>query len=474
MRPQSSQFNGLLRLSPFDGAATILPDLASAWTVSDDGLTYTFALREGVKFHDGAPLTSDDVVATFNRVAFPPEGIVSIRQTDYQAVEGINALDPLTVEFAMKQQTALFIPALATDWAIVTREQSLVDNNMDLKRVRDYPGTGPFRFVDVVTDEKWTAERNPDYFHEGLPYLDGTEIFHAPGQQTVTLFLGGEADYAWGIAPSADASILERGLPLDFAPIPGVFAIWMNTERSPFDDVRVRKALDLVLDRAALQEVTAETSRMTTGRFAIPLTEYALSAEDLLKVPALNPDKTEAIAEAKRLMADAGYANGFGRPLDLVQRDRGREALQAQAIQELLLKHLGVETEISVRHSGVWSEDLRSGEFEMTVGAISIGIADPAAYLPQWYSSTGGQNFSRWKNQEFDDIMANLVKELDKATKDDLVRQALAVLERENPIVEIGYAVQSQSWHPYVHGIPARDQAGSNNLWKFDTVWMDR
>jgi peptide/nickel transport system substrate-binding protein len=333
------------------------------------------------------------VVATFDRVVFPTEGIVSVRQTLYSAVKEVRAIDPLTVEFLFTEPSAIFIPSIALDWSYVIRKQTLEDNNQDLRRVKDYPGTGPFIFVEYITDEKWTSERNPDYFYEGLPYLDGIEQFHAPGGQVSTLLLGGIADYGFGIAPSSDEDLRKQGVEIHVYPSPVITAFWMNTDKAPFNDVRVRRAIDLVVDRHALNEITGQISRRQVGRWAFPRTEFSLSDEDLLKLPALRLDKTENIKEAKQLMKDAGYENGFGN-IDFVQRQNPNFALLAPAVQDILKRHLGIDMEIRQVHVGVWFEDIRRGDFDFTVGAVGTAMADPAAYLPDWYGSSGKQNFS--------------------------------------------------------------------------------
>jgi len=474
IRPQSLMYNGLLRYSPFDGGKSIMADLAHKWVVSDDGLSVIFSLREGVKFHDGALLTSEDVVATYERMVFPPEGIVSVRQNLYETVTEVRALDPLTVEFVTSGPSGLLIPAIALDWSIITRKQSLDDHNQDLRRVRDYPGTGPYSFVEYLTDEKWTVERHEDYFIEGLPYLDGMEQFHARGPLVGSLLLSGIADYGFNIPPDADEDILKKGLTLAVYPTPVITGFWMNTDKSPFNDVRVRRAVDLVIDRHELLEVIGEIARGIVGRWVLPGSEYSLSTEDLLKVPSLRPDKTEAIKEAKQLMKDAGFENGFGRSIDFVQRDHPTHILLAQGAQEMMKRHLGIESTIRPVHVGVWFEDVRRGDFDFTVGAIGSALGDPAMYLVDWYSSSGKQNFSRWKNQEFDAIMANLVKELNPERRAEQVEQARELMEQDVPVIEALWNVSSHAWYPYVKDVPSRDQAGNYNVWRWDTVWLDR
>jgi peptide/nickel transport system substrate-binding protein len=142
-------FDNLIRHDPRDSGKTIIPDLAHSWEISKDGKTYTFFLRKGVQFHDGAELTAEDVKATFDRIAKPPSGISIPRSILFKAVSEINAKDPYTIEFKLAEPRpkTFIMLSLASGWNVIVRKKTLEDNNYNLRKLTIYPGTGPFRTV---------------------------------------------------------------------------------------------------------------------------------------------------------------------------------------------------------------------------------------------------------------------------------------------------------------------------------------
>ena len=168
-------YDNLIRRDPRDSGQTIIPDLAHSWDIAKDGKTYTFFLRKGVTFHDGGALTAEDVKATFQRLIFPPQGFISPRTPLFSAVEAITVRDAATIAFTLREARpkAFMLGAFASGWNVIVRKKTLEDNNYNLRQVLNYPGTGPFRHVKRIDKEVWVMERNPHYWNEGLPYLDG-------------------------------------------------------------------------------------------------------------------------------------------------------------------------------------------------------------------------------------------------------------------------------------------------------------
>src|SRR5712672_4081505 len=197
---QGCMFDNLIRRDPRDSGKTIVPDLAHSWEIAKDGKTYTFFLRKGVLFHDGAELTADDVKATFDRIAKPPPGVNMPRSVLFKAVSEITAPDKYTVQFKLAEPRPInfIMSAIASGWNVIIRKKTLEDNNYNLRKVEIYPGTGPFRSKQRVENEKWVMERNPTYWNKGLPYLDGIEFYHALpfSPELGSAVLSGRIDYA--------------------------------------------------------------------------------------------------------------------------------------------------------------------------------------------------------------------------------------------------------------------------------------
>src|SRR5713226_5436968 len=144
MGPQAPMYDLLVQIDPTHWDK-VIPDLAKSWKISEDGLTYTFSLREGVQFHDGAPLTAEDVVASFKHIIAPPAGVLSPRQGLFDAVQDVVATDALTVEFRLTEPRGYLLRGIAAGFNVIMRKKTLEENNYDLRRVPVYPGTGPFR-----------------------------------------------------------------------------------------------------------------------------------------------------------------------------------------------------------------------------------------------------------------------------------------------------------------------------------------
>ena len=207
--PQCPLFDLLVMNDPTDpGRGIIAQGLAKSWEVSSDGKTFTFPLREGVVFHDGAPMTSADVQATFDRIIFPPDHVSSRRQALFSAVadDGVQAPDDFTFRLVLEEPRAadFILNAFATGFNVIVRKQTLDDNNSDLRTIPNYPGTGPYRYVEHRDAEFWKIEANPDYWNPNLPYLDGINVYHMPDAQTkIAAFLAKKSDYARVIDPKS-------------------------------------------------------------------------------------------------------------------------------------------------------------------------------------------------------------------------------------------------------------------------------
>src|SRR5215475_9863294 len=168
---QGVQFDNLIRRDPRDSGKTIIPDLAHSWEIAKDGKTYTFMLRKGVQFHDGAELTAEDVKATFDRISKPPQGIAIPRSVLFKAVSEITTPDKYTVQFKLAEARPVnfIMSAIASGWNVIVRKKTLEDNNYNLRKVEIYPGTGPFKSVKRIENEVWVFERNKDYWNAPLP-----------------------------------------------------------------------------------------------------------------------------------------------------------------------------------------------------------------------------------------------------------------------------------------------------------------
>ncbi|HJZ99945.1 MAG TPA: ABC transporter substrate-binding protein, partial [Candidatus Solibacter sp.] len=431
-------FDNLIRHDPNDGARTIIPDLAHSWEITPDGKTYTFHLRQGVQFHDGAELTSEDVKATYDRIAKPPSGISIPRSVLFRAVSEINAPDQYTVEFKLSEPRPIsfMMSAFASGWNVIVRKKTLEDNNYNLRKLVTCPGTGPFRSVRRVENEVWVMERNPNYWNKGLPYLDGIEFYHVLpfSPEMGSAILSGRVDYVRITDPVTMRTAQSTpGLSTANYNQSVIHATYLNNKKKPFDDPRVRRAMHLVLDRPVLAEVVKDVAPMSPGSFIYPFSEYATPKEELAKRLGYQPDPAASIKEARALLAAAGYPNGIT-GLDYMVRDIAIFKLWSQAIQAMLQETLNVQCNLRTVVESIWFDDAATGHFDLAIGAVVGTLLDPADSFSAWYGKDGPQNYSFWDNREFQALSAQIDKEVDPAKRLALVHQAEAIMEQDPPL----------------------------------------
>ncbi|MBI3637724.1 MAG: ABC transporter substrate-binding protein, partial [Candidatus Rokubacteria bacterium] len=247
IHPMAPHYNTLLRVDPFDKSGTKpVGDLAESWTISKDGLAYTFKLRRGVKFHDGSDMTSKDVKASYDRIIFPGAGVKSLRKHAYDSVKAVEAPDASTVVFRLKWPEASFLLNLASPWNWIYKADILAkDPHWYTKNVM---GTGPFTFVEHVRGSHWVGKKNPNYWDKGKPYLDGYRaLFIKDSAAQVAAVRGERAHIQFrGFSPAERDSIttaLGSKVTVQESPWDCALMVALNHEKKPFDDKRVRRAL---------------------------------------------------------------------------------------------------------------------------------------------------------------------------------------------------------------------------------------
>ena len=481
--PQAPMYDMLLRRDPRDVNMPIVPDLAHRWEISEDGTAFTFYLREGVQWHDGTEFGAEDVKATYDRIVFPPDGIESARQSLFLKVSEINVVDSLTFEMKLGEPVPVdfMLGAFAMGWNMIVQKETLEANDSNLRSVDNYPGTGPFKYSSRDT-ETWTLERNEDYWNPNAPYMDRIEQvwLKAWTPELSAALLGGLVDWAQWLdvitfRKAGDRSDMSN-LRVSY---PGRGLGWFNTTKAPFDDARVRRALHLVTDRQGLITAVADIGEEILASWYNPLLPLGRSPEQLLRLPGYRPDKTEDIAEAKRLLAAAGFPDGEGFPeFVIVGRDSGGSKIHATAMQAMFKEYLGLESKIRPAEASVFYQDMLAGDFDLALGGDNPGTHDPAGYLRSMWGKCGdvacSRNFSGWLDDEFDDLVSKLEKNLDPTKTLAMLREIEDLLEREVPVIPLPSGSGLWGWHNHIQGITPGDFAAGYDVFKWDHVWMDR
>ena len=488
-QPQGPFFDNLLRYSPFDGGREVIPDLGYAWEVSDDGLIYTFHLRDGVLFHDGAELTSEDIKATFDRIIFPPTGMISPRQSVFEAVEEIRTVDPLTVEFVLTAPRSFLPAAIASGWNVIERKKTLDDNNLDLKKIKpgtmEHPGTGPYILADHQAGEFWMSEKNPNYWNPELPYLDGIQHNHlAYGPATGAALITGRVDYVYGAGADLRDDIRQNyadSHTVVVYSVPSMGGMFVNHESGPLGDAGVRRAISMVQDRCAIAVAVAAIREIEVGTWILPNdpdfgAQYRAATLDTK--PGYNcPTSAQDIAQAQQLLSDAGYPNGEGFPtLDLMVRDINFfVSPMAPMMQAFMKQNLNINSEIRVVHTSVWQEDRDQGNYDLAVNGTPTPLAATAAYWSAWFSAGSGGNWNRGSsNPEFDALVAELIGETNPARKEELTLRGAALLEEWSPMILINHFTIIDGFANYVKGHGRANRVTLFNDIRFDTAWLDK
>lgn len=474
--PQSPMYDTLLRRSPKDGQ-TIIPDLAWKWDISPDNRKYTFHLRKGVKFHDGADFTAEDVKATYERIARPPKGVVIPRTPLFATVGDIVVVDPHTIEFRMTEPRpkAYMLGAFASGWNIIVRKKTLEENQGNLRQVMNYPGTGPFRHVSRKDKEVWIMDRNPDYWNKGLPLIDRLEVYHfLPFTPELgASLLSGRVDYARLLDPVTWRKAREmKGVTAAAFNQSVIQAFWTNMQKNKaLADRRVRRAIHLAMDRHTLVEVVKDTAPMQVGGFVYPFHEMSTPRAELEKKLGYQRDVTPAVQEARRLMKEAGYGGGI-KNLDFVVRDIPTFKLWAVAIQAMLKEHLNIECNLRVVQTSVWFDEAQAGNFDLAISAIVSTLMDPSDIFSAWYGKDGPQNYSRWTNPAFHDVASQVEREIDDNKRRQLVRKAEDMLEQDPPLIPVAYEQIYDAWYNKVRGQNPSTYFGIYDVVRWDQVWL--
>jgi len=430
----------LLQIDPYN-YPKIIGDVATEWKISPDGLTYTFKIRSGIRFHDGSPLTAADVKATYDKIVAPPAGVSSVRKEAYTAVDRIEAPDPGTVIFKLKFPSASLLGNLASPWNVIFPKKYLDKDPNYFKT--NVVGSGPFKFKSYTRGATFEGERNPDYFVKDRPYLDGYKFFISPETAVrAAAIRSGRAYIEFRDLPNADAEAIRKQLgdkvAVQQTPMVGQFGVLINNTVKPFTDPRVRRALTLGFDRYTAGKVLYTlTGLRDPGAMMRPGTEWAIPPAELEKLPGFSRDAEKSRAEAKRLLAEAGYPNGFkvvlkNRNIKLPYQD-----LAVFLIQEW--RKIGIEAENRPVETAAWLSDLAAANFELMIGPTVEFMDDPDQFLSR-YTTGAPQNYGRFSDPAVDDLFSRQARAIDPAERRKLV------VELQKRILENGYYMPGLWW----------------------------
>ena len=433
-------FETLIRFGEQD--TTLQPGLAKEWKVSDDGLEYTFTLQEGVKFHDGTDFNADAVVKNFERwmtgdaEKFPyfQSMFGGFEGEDVAVIKEVKADGDTTVVVTLNNPQAPFLKNLAMS-PFGMASPTAFDKEGD--KFGDNPvGTGPFKFVSWKRNDSVTVEKNADYWKEGLPKVDKVVFKSIPDNSTrLNALKTGEIDLATGISPSDSASIeADSNLQLIERPSLNVGYLGMTVTRKPFDDKRVRQAVNYAIDKEALVKAFYEGKADVASNPMPP----AVSGfnKDISAYP-YDPEK------AKALLKEAGYD---GKEIELWAMPVPRPYMpDGQKIAEAIQKNLddvGIKSKIVTYEWATYLDKAAKGEADAFLLGWTgdNGDADNFLYTLLDESNIGSNNYTYFKNSETHKLLLKAQKETDEDKRNALYEKAQKIIHEEAPWVPLAYS----------------------------------
>jgi peptide/nickel transport system substrate-binding protein len=469
-------YSVLIRVNPENPSSTteFVCDLCTQMPQpTNDGRTYTFKIRDGVKFHDGTPLTAADVAASWAEIIHPPAGILSPRESHYVMVDKVEASDPTTVVFHLKFATNAFLPALADPYSWIYKKEILDKDPRWYEK--NILGSGPFKFAGYEIGQSITGVKNPDYYHKGLPYLDGFTGIYAEKQAVrVDASRGDRAAIEFrGFPPAIRdelVNVLDDKIAVQTSDWNCGSFIEPNHKKKPFDDVRVRRALTLAIDRWRGAPQLAKIANVhTVGGIVFPGAPLAADKEELEDIAGFGPDIGKSRAEARRLLKEAG-AEGLS--FELLNRnvDQPYKYNATWVIDEW--SKIGLHVTQRVVPTGPWFEAMRQGNFDVVLAGNCQSVVNPLLDV-QRYLPTYAANYGQFDDQPELALYDRMLRETDPAKQRSLMRVfEKHVLDDQAHEIFLLWWYRTVPYRSYVKGWKISPSHYLNQ--DLATIWLDK
>lgn len=458
-------------LFEYDNDLQLQPKLAESYETSEDGLTWTLALKQGVKFHDGTDFNADAVVFNFERWMDPdneyhigdfpyyPFLYGGFKGEEEHKIESVVAVDEQTVEIKLKEKIAPFISYLAIPMFGIASPAAIEQYN---ERFFENPvGTGPFKFDSWSRNDKIIVKANENYYVEGQPMLDQIIFTVVPDNSTrLNVLLSGEADFIDGMNPE-DAKTVEDDENLELVKRPSFnegFMV-MNTQKKPFDDIKVRQAMNMAIDKSSIVdgfyggfgEVAKNPIPPSLWGYNDDIEDYAFDAEG-----------------AKKLLAEAGYPDGFETEIWTMNNPRPylpQPMKTAEAIQADLEK-IGVKATIVTYEWATYLEKTGNGEHPMALYGWTGVMADPDNFLYPNLSNTNmeppANNIAFYDNNEFQQLIDDARTTFEESERIELYKKAQEIFHADAPWVPLAHTTPPIGFADYIKGFEPHPMENDN------------
>ncbi|WP_276956751.1 ABC transporter substrate-binding protein [Allomeiothermus silvanus] len=440
-------------LTEIDEGLRVRPALAESWKVSPDGLTYTFKLRSGVTFHNGQAFDAKDVLATFNRVRDPKTG--SPIASRFNLVKEVRANGPLEVVFELSQPFSPFLSELA-GLSIVPAEYIASGGDLQRRAV----GTGPFQLKEWVPDTYILLERNPKYYRQGRPYLDALKFNIVPDAATRQIGISsGTYHFLPNIDPSLAVTLKNApGVKLYESQDLSYSLLGMNVTRKPFDNPKVREALNYAVDRKALVQAVYFGNGVPGGPLSPALKGWA-SPVSAFPCYSTNPQK------ARELLRQAGYPNGVD--FTILTLGSVKTVVDAAQVLQAQLAPAGFRAKIEILELGKFVQEWRNSNFD-AFASLNGGSADPDGYLFRTFSTGGSTNVFKYSDPGVDQLLNQGRTATSADTRRKIYAELQVKLACQGPIAHLVYGTLFSAARENVQGfkpIPTRSLLYLRETW---------
>lgn len=471
-------YNGLVvydQIERRNSLDTIRPDLATAWRWNEDKTKLTFSLREGVKWHDGKPFTAADVKCTWDLVAGLDGKKLrkSPREAWYNNLESVTADGPLEATFHLKRPQPAFIALLASGWSAV------YPCHVDAATMRTKPiGTGPFKVVDFRPNEGLTLRKNPDYWKEGQPYLDGIDWKILPSRSTRMLaFIAGEFEITGPTdvsvpllndirsqAPHAQCQLRHNNVSTNLI---------INRDAAPFDNPDLRRALALTLDRQAFIDIISG-GEATIGTALLPPPDgvWGMPEEMMKTVVGYSDDVEQRREEARELMRKHGY--GPENRLNIKVSTRNISQFRDPAVILIdQLKEIYIDGDLEVVETSIYFNKVYNKQYIIGLNLTGSSVDDPDQHFYENYACGSLRNYTGYCNKDMEALFDQQSMEPDFEKRRKLVWEIDRLLQEDVARPIIMHNRVAGCWQPYVkdYGLMVNS---SYNGYRFDQVWLDQ
>ncbi len=457
-------FEGLVT---YDETGSLVGGSAESWDISDDGLVYTFHLRDGLKWSDGTPLTAQDFVYSIQRVLTPATaaqyvsmvtGYVKNAQEFYDGTAtaedlGVKAIDDQTLEITLIQPTSYFIDVLSM-WVYDPVQQATVEANGDswTSSPETYVCNGPFKVTGMSLNENVILEKNENYWDaENVTLEKLTFRYILDNSTALTAYESGEVDGIISVPSSDYARLKAEKTGLQVYPSYGTVYYNINCEAEPYNDPLVRKALCLAVDRQALIDNVVQVDAQPAYSFLAP--GYSVDGKDITEGRSdYGLSATADVEAAQAALAEAGYPNGEGFPtlkLSYYQDDTVKKIVEAMA--EMLKNNLNINVEVSSNDWAIFYEDVQQGNYEVAAMGWSADYLNPMSFLPLFKTGDSSNN-SFYSNPEYDALVEQVMSESDAAAAAELTMQAADLASNDYCCLPLYYKANSFLMHDNITG----------------------